>query len=63
MQNVMPKYIIYSVNKSKSVSTARSNTKILLVVPKITMNRYGKYGFEMGAATLWNIITDEHLKK
>ena len=62
MHNMAPSYLTCLVNKSKPVRTTRSSTKILLVVPKITLNRYGKRTFQMGAATLWNSITDEHLK-
>ena len=32
------------------------------MVPKITLNRYGKRTFKKGAVTLWNSITDDHLK-
>ena len=58
-----PSYLNCLINVSKPVRTTRSSTKILLVVPKIALNRYGKRTFKMGAAILWNSITDEHLKQ
>ena len=35
------------------------STKNLLVVPKNAFNRYVKCIFKMGAAILWNSITDD----
>ena len=55
--------ILLVYNVSKPVRTTHSSTKILLVVPKIALNRYSKCTFKMGAAILWNSITDEHLNQ
>ena len=56
-------YLNCLINVSKSVRTTRSSTKKLLVVPKLALNRYGKRIFKMGAAILWNSISDDHLKQ
>ena len=40
-----------------------SRIDLVIYNSKITLNRYGNCTFKMGAATLGNSITDEHLKK
>ena len=58
-----PSYLNCLINFSKPVITIHTSTKMLLVLPKTALNKSGKRTFEMGAAILWNSITDEHLKQ
>ena len=62
IRNMVPSYPNCLINVCKPVRTTRSSTKMLLVVPKIALNRYDKRTFKIGAAILYNSITVEHLK-